>query len=211
MFRSPQTVPWRPLLALLAGAALAAPLAATSVIPPDLRKLANESDYVIRGVVTAVEAEERVIDSGKTRIYSRVTIAVREVIAGQPPATIVLEMLGGRLGDRETRLAGAPRFRTGDEDVLFVKDNGRAIFPLYRIMHGRYPILRDPQTGREYVALSNHLPLTDVAQISQPLTEGAAADLQRRMAGTADALTPAQFVARIKAALDPDYVRARQN
>lgn len=208
MHPSISLVPWRPLLALLVGATATSALA-TSVIPPDLRQLANESDYVIRAVVTAVDSEYRESDRGR-KIYTKVTVEVREVIAGHPPATVVLEMLGGRMGSQEMTIEGAPRFRVGDEDVLFVKNNGRTMYPLLAMMHGRYPILRDAN-GREYVALSNHLPLTDVAQISQPLTGGSAAELQRRMAGTAAALTPAQFTQQIKAAIDPDYLRARQN
>ena len=43
------------------------------------------------------------------------------------------------------------------------------------------------------------------------MTEGAAAILQERLGGSAEALTPDQFTQRIKAAVNPSYIRARQN
>lgn len=209
MTSASSTIRLRNCFGLVLAVALAACAGATTVIPPDLAKLANESDYVVQSVVTSVHSEYRDGPEGRA-IVTKVGIDVREVITGRPPRVVVLEMLGGRIGDDEMIVEGAPRFKVGDVDVLFVKDNGRAIYPLLAIMYGRYPILRDPATGREYVARSNHLPLADGAEIGLPVVTGAAAELQRRLAGPAVGLSPAQFAQQIKAAIDPGYLRARQ-
>jgi hypothetical protein len=119
-------------------------------------------------------------------------------------------MLGGKVGDREMAIQGAPKFQVGQEDILFVQGNGRNIYPLFAIMHGRYPIQKDRGTGREYVTRSNRVPLEDTAEVALPMTEGNAAELQRRMKNTAQALTPAQLVQRVKAAVNPAYRRTRQ-
>lgn len=190
--------------------ALAASLRATTVIPPDFPKLVNESDYIVRAVVKSVTSEWRV-NKGQRTIFTFVELDVREVITGTPPQPLVLEMLGGKVGQEEMRIAGAPKFAVGDEDILFVQGNGRNIFPLFAIMHGRYPIMKDTGSGQEYVARSNHLPLHDTAEVALPMTGGAAAKLQGMAATSSPALTPAQFVQQIKAAVNSSYVRARQN
>lgn len=181
---------------------------ATTVVPPEFDQLVNETDYVVRAVVKSLKSEYRHGPDGRT-IITFMELDVREAILGSPPAHVVLEMLGGIVGDNELEVVGAPKFKVGDEDILFVSGNGRTISPLFAMMHGRYPILREPGTGQSYVARSNHAPLTDTAEVALPLEDGVGAATSRRPAGSAPALTPAQFAARIKAAHNPNYTRAR--
>jgi hypothetical protein len=190
-------------LALTAGAW------ATTVVPPDFNQLVNESDYIIRAVVKSVTSEYRTNTSGKT-IITKVALDVREVIAGTPPAEVVLEILGGKIGDEQMVLEGAPRFKVGDEDVLFVRGNGHTIVPLVAMMHGRYPVMQEAGTGRRYMARENKLPLGDTAEVAAPMTDGtAAAPPQTATKAPAQALTPEEFIKRVKAAVNPNYVRAK--
>lgn len=182
------------------------PLRATTVVPPDFDLLVNESDFVARAVVESVRAEYRNGPQGRL-IYTRVRFALREPVVGAPAASFELEMLGGTIGDDSLIVTGAPVFRVGDEDFLFVRDNGRSITPLFAMMHGRYPVRRDAATGREFVARSNDVPLQDIAEVALPMTTGPASDRQRRSVKSADALTPAQFTAQIRATRRADYVR----
>lgn len=179
---------------------------ATTVVPPEFDQLVNETDYVVRAVVKSVNSEYCVGPDGRT-IITLVELDVREVILGTPPARVILEMLGGIVGDNELEVVGAPKFKVGDEDILFVSGNGRTISPLFAMMHGRYPILRDPGSGRSYMARSNHTPLADPAEVARPLEENAAPP--RLASSTPRALSPEQFALRIKAAVDPGYTRAR--
>lgn len=204
-FRTP--VRWKCLPGILCFLLAALVGWATTVIPPDFGELVNESDYIIRATVTSVNSEFRTEGAGKV-IVTKVALDVKEVVAGTPPANVVLEILGGRVGDEEMTVQGAPRFKVGEEDILFVRDNGRTIVPLVAMMHGRYPVLEDPVTGRRYMARDNLAPLTDTAEVSQPAEEGASGKL--KAAKTArDALTPEQFVQRIKSAVNPRHVRTR--
>ncbi len=186
----------------------AVPSRATTVIPPEFPQLVNESDYIVRAVVKSVTSEWRG-PKGQGSIFTLVELEVREVISGTPPQPLVLEMLGGKVGDQEMTLQGAPRFRVGQEDILFVQGNGRNIHPLMAMMHGRYPIRKEPGTGREYVVRSNEVPLEDTAEVALPMAEGTAAELQRRMKNPARALTPAQLVQRVKTAVNPAYRKVK--
>lgn len=177
---------------------------ATTVKPPTFAQLVNESDYIVRAVVKSVTSEW-LGTKEDGRIHTRVELDVREVIAGAPPQPLVLEMLGGKIGDMEMVIQGAPKFQVGQEDILFIQGNGRNIFPLLGIMHGRYPIQKDAGTGREYMTRSNHVPLQDPAEVALPMAEGSAAEMQRRMKTPALALTPAQLIQRVKAEVNPAY------
>jgi len=181
---------------------------ATTVIPPDFDQLVNESDYIIRAVVKSVDSEYRTNGNGR-KIITKVALDVREVIAGVPPAEVTLEMLGGRVGDEQMVLEGAPRFKVGDEDILFVKGNGHTIVPLVAMMHGRYPIMREASTGRKYMARENKIPLSNTAQVAEPITEKTAAVVQQPAKAATQALTPEEFTQRIKAAVNPRYVRTK--
>ena len=184
------------------------PVRATTVVPPEFSQLVNESDYIVRAVVKSVASEWRE-DQGHRHIFTFVELDVREVLAGSPPQPLILQMLGGRVGDEELTVSGAPKFAVGDEDVLFIQGNGKNISPLFAIMHGRYPVMKEKGTGREFVARSNRVPLQDTAEVAMPMAEGAAAEIQLRMKNTAQGMTPVQFSQRIKAAVDPTYRRSR--
>lgn len=185
-------------LGLLLGLAISAPaVRATTVVPPDFAELVNGSDFIVRAVVKSVSAVKKPGARGSL-IFTRVELEVAEVVAGTPPAQLTLEMLGGRVGEQELTVEGAPRFQVGDEDILFVSGNGRNLSPLYGMMHGRYPVLKDATTGRAFVARSNLAPLRSTAEIGQPMGERTAA-AQRSPLAAADALTPEEFIRQIKA------------
>lgn len=189
----------RVLVFLLCSALLAPCARATTVVPPTFAELVNGADYVVRARVKSIAYEKQERPNRPPLLYTQVTLEVIETIAGTPPAEPVLRCLGGRDGDQELRVEGAPRFAVGDEDILFVSGNGRNFFPLYAVMHGRYPVKRDA-AGREYVARSNDVPLSDVAEVAAPMTEGGAATLQKKMKSKADAFTPESFAAKIREA-----------
>jgi hypothetical protein len=123
---------------------------------------------------------------------------------------LVLEMLGGHVGDEEMIIEGMPRFQVGQEDILFIRGNGRQFYPLTAAMHGRYPILRE-KDGSAHVARSNQMPLHATAEVALPMADGTVAELQQRLTGSATALTPVQFVQQIHAAVDANYRRAREH
>lgn len=179
-----------------------ASLPATTVVAPAFERLVSQSDYIVRAVVKSVSSELK--DDGQNRhIITKVALEVKETISGTPPQPLVLLMVGGKVGEEEMVIEGAPKFQVGDEDILFVSGNGRKMNPLVALMHGRYPIKRDA-AGREYVARSNGAPLHSEREVSQPISEkmvapGSSAPAPPMARSAAPALSPADFVARIKA------------
>jgi hypothetical protein len=210
-FSSPYpTAPWRRVIrTILAVTVLfsAASLSATTVKAPEFTDLVNQSDYIVRAVVKSVSSD--FVASGSRNIVSFVELEVQEVIAGRPPQPLILRVMGGKVGDREMVLEGAPQFTVGDEGIYFVRGNGRQVYPLVAMMHGVYPIKREAN-GRAFMMRSNHVPLQDAAEVAQPMSEGSAAQLQQRMRASADALTPAQFAQRIRDAVKPSNTRLHE-
>lgn len=172
---------------------------ATTVVPPEFGALVNGSDFVVRAVVKSVTAEERIALSGAKLIYSKVELEVKQVIAGQPPSPLVLDVLGGRLGGRELAIGGAPKFSVGDEAIYFVQGNGQQIYPLTTMMHGAYPIKKEAGTGREYVTRSNGVPMQDTREVSRSMEADAGISAQQKQQLAATALSPANFVLNIRA------------
>ena len=180
----------------------ALPLRATTVIAPAFNQLVGQADYIVHAVVKSVASEIR--GSGVHRhIITKVELDVREVISGSPPEPLILQMVGGKVGSEEMVVDGAPKFKVGDEDILFVHGNGRQINPLVALMHGRYPVKHDTHTGREYVSRSNGEPLLSEQQVSRTM---AAESVKGETAPTvttavSSALSPAEFTNRIKMAI----------
>jgi hypothetical protein len=191
---------------VLLGLVVLAP--ATTVNPPEFPDLVNQSDFIVRAVVKSVVSEYA--RPGSRKIVSKIELEVKEVIAGTPTQPLVLRVMGGKIGEEEMILEGAPQLKVGDENIFFVQGNGRQIYPLVAMMHGLYPIKREAASGREFVARSNQVPLQSTAEVALPMTSGNAAELQRRMRSTGEALTPAQFVQQIRGAVKTSNTRLRE-
>lgn len=185
---------WLCALALLSLASAAA-LRATTVVPPEFGAMVNGSDFIVRAVVKRTAAELRAGPRGP-KIVTRVEFTVLETVAGSAPDQLVLEFLGGRVGDRELQVGGMPRFEVGDEDILFVSGNGRTICPLYAMQHGRFPVVTDTASGRKHVARADGAPLHATGQSATPLAEDHSGPHRSAAVG---ALTPEDFIAEIRA------------
>lgn len=172
---------------------------ATTVIAPEFDQLVNRSDYVVRAKVISSEPELRISDE-RRRIYTKVEVEVLEVIAGEPPATVVLEFLGGRIDDEELRVSGMPRLKVGSESILFIKDNGRVLCPIYAMNHGFYPVEEEPETKRRYVSRGDKVPLESVAEVAKELTAGNEMDAPQLRQKRSLAFTPDEFSNEIRAA-----------
>lgn len=186
----------RPAL-LLVGLFAASGARATTVIPPSFPELVAKADQIVLGEVVAISSE--LVTKGADRaIFTRVTLAVRETVAGTAPASLTLEFLGGTVGELTMVVDGMPAFTVGRSEILFVQNNGRQICPLVGMAHGRYRIERDSVTGLDLVTRDNGAVLTNVAQVSASLTRGTLPDTLARLGGTTP-LTPSGFIAEIRA------------
>lgn len=137
---------------LLAVCSLAtASASATTVIPPTFDELVGRAELIFEGTVKDVRAQW-VGEGSQRHIMTYVTFDVAENVKGQAPQTYTLQMLGGTVGDMTMEVTDTPTFAPGDREILFVENNGRQFVPLVGIMHGRFHIARDGQTGNEILA-----------------------------------------------------------
>lgn len=188
---SPRKLP--ALLAVLAGGLLLPPAArATSVLAPEFDSLVNQADYIVRAEVTAVVSDWQENPNGR-HIITRVTLDVKEVIAGTPPTPLVLEFIGGKIGDEEMTIEGTPKFLPGEESILFLHAGKKYFCPVVALMHGCYPVMADIKTKQPCVLRSNGVPLYETSEVSLPLTSLRQPDLKRQP------LRPAQFSDQIRA------------
>jgi hypothetical protein len=116
---------------------------------------------------------------------------------------VILEFLGGTVGDESLTVQGMPKFAVRDREFVFVQKNGVQFCPLVAMTHGRYRLLRDAATARDYVARDNRTPLTDTAEIGLPMTALSPTVRAAQSAGAVErALSPAAFESSIAAELD---------
>ena len=143
---------------------------ATTVIVPDFDTMVGRSDYIVRAVVKSVASEwrENTSKPGRRYIGTLVELDVKEVIKGTPPSPLVLTLVGGRIGDRQLTIDGAPKFTVGQESILFVQGNGRQIVPLVGMSHGFYPVRRDKRTGESQVMHSGGQLIYSERELTQP-------------------------------------------
>ncbi len=182
---------------------------ATTVVPPEFDSLVQQADFVVRGTVKSVTSEWRE-QNGHRNIVTFVTIDIAETIAGTPPSPLILQMLGGKIGDRQMIVQGAPTFTVGDEHILFIRGNGLQFTPLVALMHGQYPIKKDA-AGRSVVARSDGSPLRDEKEVALPIeshghssssgTTGTPQSAASQSAPSTEtpALTADEFASRIRA------------
>jgi hypothetical protein len=194
------------LTGLALGLALLARLPATTVEAPDIDSLINQSDYVVRAVVKSATAEWRE-HAGQRYIGTKVELEIREVIKGSPPSPLVLDMIGGRIGEDELAIQGMPKFQVGDENVLFVHGEQRRMLPLVAMMHGVYPILREAGSGESYVLRSNGLPLYSTQDVSLPMNRLSTVKQQNP---SARPLTAATFIRQIRDRITNPQSAARE-
>jgi hypothetical protein len=170
---------------------------ATSIIAPDFDHMVGDADYIVRAVVKSVTPEWRdnPDQPGQRYIATLVELEVKQVIKGTPPSPLVLDVVGGRIGDKELTIDGAPRFTVGQESILFVKGNGRQIIPLVGMKHGHYPLRHDKQTGQDQMTDSNGQPLYSEKDIGHPASSTTPSSAREP---DARPLSPDEFAARIR-------------
>ena len=145
---------WAAILALVAAAA-----AGAAVLPwMSLEEIAGRAEVIVLGTVES--AESAWSEDGRI-IVTRATVSVERALKGGPRSRVVVETLGGRVGDQTMIASGAPVFRVGERLVLFLEPAGvsgadaagggagpRAVVGWNL---GRMIVRRDPRTGRDLV------------------------------------------------------------
>lgn len=108
-----------PVLALLLAVS---PVYASIVQGLDLEELVANADRIVLGRVLLSESFPR--PDGQIATWHR--IAVKRELRGHAPAEaeVIVETLGGQLGDLGMRVEGEPSFEVGERVIVFIRDGG---------------------------------------------------------------------------------------
>ena len=110
------------LLGVSAVLLTANPAAGSIVKALELEELVDQSEQIVVGRV--VFSESFVRENGNLGTWHRVQI--ERDIRGSAPSEgeVIVETLGGRIGDIAMRVEGEPSFSEGERVVLFIRDGG---------------------------------------------------------------------------------------
>ena len=114
---------------------------ATTLLRMSLAKLTQTAKAIVRarcvGNSTAWDAGE---------IWTFTAFETEEVWRGSPPAEVTVRLLGGRLGNITSSVSGVPRFRAGEDVVLFLEPTRRGDFSVVGWEEGTFRVRRDVRT-----------------------------------------------------------------
>jgi hypothetical protein len=126
------------------------PARATTLLRLSLNQLTQASSAIVRGHVLSQESRW---NTAHTRIVTLTTIAVAETLKGAPPSTLVVEQLGGTVGNIRLHVSGTVHFHPDTDYLLFLEPAGTdtSKFLVVGMMQGAYRVYRDATTQEERV------------------------------------------------------------
>jgi hypothetical protein len=114
---------------LLAALIVASPAYGSIVQALDLSELVAQSDRIVVGRVVFAEAFRR--RDGTIATWYRVEVE-RELRTDAPTRDeepeVIIQVLGGQIGDLGMRVEGEPRFSVGERAVIFMKEGSQLAF-----------------------------------------------------------------------------------
>jgi hypothetical protein len=140
------------LLIAFAGICWVQSLRATTLVRMSLDQLAQASSAIIRGRVVSQETRW---NPRHTQILTYTTIAVGQTLKGTPPSRLVIEQIGGKVGNLRSYVPGTARIQAETDYVLFLEPSSAqpAHYLPVGMMQGVYRVYRDQTTGQERVIL----------------------------------------------------------
>lgn len=106
---------------------------ATTIVLPTDEQLVAKSPVIVSGTVTAATPVDR-----DGAIWTQTTVDVERVIKGSAPSTITIAEPGGLLGDRITKIFGAPEFSEGERVLLFLEASPRGGYRVVDLFVGKF-------------------------------------------------------------------------
>ena len=103
------------------------------------------SSRIVQGRVTGMQSAW---NPGHTQIRTTITINVSDVFKGTMPpnGALVIEQLGGQVGDMAMDVSDQPSFTVGENVILFLGASGIAT-PVVGLQQGKLTVVPDPSTG----------------------------------------------------------------
>jgi len=131
-------------VALLFAICDASPASATTIERMSIEKMSRTAKVIVRARCVGNSTRQ---NAGE--IWTFTNFAVEQVWRGAAPSQITVRLLGGRDGNLTSSVSGVPRFRAGEEVLLFLEPTPRGDYSVVSWEQGTFRIRRDPATGRE--------------------------------------------------------------
>ena len=148
---------WAPPLALLACALLSFSLAhASRVRPINIEEMSQRADRIFLGRCVGVRAE---LDPDLGQMVTYATFVTHRAVKGSAHGKVTIKLLGDQVEDGSPvrGIEGVPRFREGEEVVLFLYgDSGRGLTSPVGLGQGKFVVFEDKLGKRQALnALGN--------------------------------------------------------
>ncbi|MGA9569135.1 MAG: hypothetical protein WBS17_03555 [Candidatus Acidiferrales bacterium] len=135
------------LAALRCAAALTA--SATTLERMSVAKMTQVAQLVVRARCVANSSAWH-----DGEIWTFTSFAVEDAWKGAPSGAaqrLTVRLLGGSVGDLSSTVSGVPRFRPGEEVILFLQPTARGDYSIVSWVQGTFRIHRDGRSGVEIV------------------------------------------------------------
>jgi hypothetical protein len=135
------------LAAVLVSAAVSG--SATTLERMSVAKMTVAAQLVVRAQCVANSAAW---DGGE--IWTFTSFAVEESWKGAPTGAaqeLTVRLLGGSVGNLTSTVSGVPRFRPGEEVILFLQNTARGDYSVVSWVQGTFRIRQDARSGAEIV------------------------------------------------------------
>ena len=126
---------------------LCAAAAATTLARMTIEQMTRTSQLVVRAKCLGNSTGW---DAGEIWTFSE--FQVEDTWKGTPPSNLTVRLLGGRAGNLASNVPGVPRFRPGEEVVLFLEPTRKGDFSVVSWVQGTFRIRRNTRTGEEWAA-----------------------------------------------------------
>jgi hypothetical protein len=116
--------------------------AATTIERMSLAKMAQAAPLIVRAVCVGNSVAQ---DAGE--IWTLTSFDVEETWRGEAQSQVRVRLLGGSLGNITSHVSGVPRFRPGEDVVLFLEPTTRGDFSVVSWEQGTFRIQRGGSGG----------------------------------------------------------------
>lgn len=138
-------------VAFIAGLILGLVSASFAITPvgKTFAELVTEADLILVGLIT----NSQTLQLPEGVIVTDLTLDIERSVKGDRPvrSSLILRTLGGKVGDVELVVEGAPVLRPGHTVLLFVRGNMSEMFPFVGIQQGVFHVRPDQSVGAQRV------------------------------------------------------------
>jgi hypothetical protein len=128
-------------------AAVSRDAAATTFAELTLEQFTDAATYIVEGQVEEVWTE---LDPQTSMVWTRARVNITETYKGpDQPSELIIDSMGGRVGDYEVYIPGAASFSEGEDIFVFLAENGPHWVPISKFQ-GKYTLRRAPGERRQH-------------------------------------------------------------